>query len=207
MNLTDVFGVNVEERYRRWFRDVYVPEFRKRYPDKDITAIILNNEDAVELLNYWSEPLNDMLIMLHTGDEEAAEAPGGTKDNVEGKLRFVLRVGQDSVEAEDALVHLVLPGDFPYEGAGIHEGFIGGVSGLKKEDDWKEYERLVDKLIEMLREVCSAAVAKANELRAQEDAPAGVKYLKDIDVSDQFPEPSTEAEDESDQTTEAASTS
>ena len=187
MNLTNVFGINVEEQFLEWFNGEFATEFAERFPDKGMTLIVLDGDEPITIMENWETPLNFTLITAHLGDEEAAIAADGTEDNVVGKLRFCLRTMMDSAEAERR-PDLVREGDFPHEGAGEYKGYYGGVSGLKKEEDWEIFCRCVDKLIELLAAVNSAAIAKADELREQEDCPRGTKYLNGISLAADKPD-------------------
>lgn len=152
-----------------------------------MTLVVLKTDDRAGLMHDWRHPQGFEMIVAHIGDEGVATAENGTYDNVKGKLRFVLRTGMDSVMAETRQ-DFVCPGDFPWEGAGEYEGYIGGVSGLAKEEDWEMYCKCIDKLIELLTKVISKAMERSNELRQQPDCPSGAKYMYHIDVSDLFPD-------------------
>ena len=67
---------------------------------------------------------------------------------------------------------LVEPGDFPWEGAGVYRGYLGGVSGFKEESDWWTYCRIVDKLIELRAAVGQRAI------QASKDRVEGMKYME-----------------------------
>ena len=189
MNLHNVFGVNVYDMFMDWFDREFTEMFNQRFPDKGITLVILDSDDIVELERNWKFPLalGNVMIVVHVGDEEAAKADNGTLQNVEGKLRFVLRTGRNSVEAETQQ-DLVRPGDFPWEGAGNHKGYIGGVSGLAKEEDTEMLRICIEKLRELLMGVNSAAMVISDNLRKRDVVPVGAKYLYEIDASEAFPE-------------------
>lgn len=184
MDLIDVFGINVKDQFLNWFNGDFAKMFGERFPGKSMTLIILDPDDLIDLMTSWRNPLSYEIIEAHLGDEGATTDPDGTRDNVVGKLRFVLRTLSDSVVAETE-PQLVREGDFPWEGAGSYEGYIGGVSGLRKEDDWKIFCMCVDKLNELVGAVNIAAMARAAELREQDDCPAGTKYLQGIDLTEE----------------------
>lgn len=196
MDLKDIFGVNVEEQFLAWFHGEFTEKFHKRFPEAEgLTLLILNPETWIDSVQYHYSPADEILVEAVIGDQDKASADGGTNQNVLGKLRFVLRTTQDSRLAEDELVYLLQPGDFPYEGAGEHRHFFGGVSGLAKEDDWRVFCECVDKLIELLMPVCQAARERAEQMRKDESLAQNVrneaKYLRGIDVSDLFAAEST----------------
>jgi hypothetical protein len=202
MDLTNVFGVNVRDMFMKWFDGEFTENFAERFPDKEgLTLVILDPQRGLELYDLWENPLSSTLLQAYIGDEEASLEAGGTRENVERKLRFVLRtLGQGSVMAEHELAYMVLPGDFPVEGAGEHMGFYGGVSGLKKQDDWTVFTECVDKLVELLQLVNEAAAARAKELSSRDDAPVDAKYLIGIDVSDLFPKEKDAGDEETAET-------
>ncbi|HMS91880.1 MAG TPA: hypothetical protein PJ993_00785 [Candidatus Saccharibacteria bacterium] len=187
MDLKKVHGVNVLRMFMDWFEDEFYEEFYQRFPDKGMTLVVLDSDNLIDLQQNWRHPQGFEMIVAHIGDEAIAIAANGTYENVKGKLRFVLRTGMDSVMAETRQ-DFVRPGDFPWEGAGEHEGYIGGVSGLAKEEDWEMYCKCVDKLIELLKKVISRAMERSNQLRKLPDCPHGAKYMYAIDVSDMFPD-------------------
>lgn len=186
MDLKNVHGVNVLRMFMDWFEGEFTDEFVQRFPDKGMTLVVLKSDEFVELQQNWRHPQGFQMIVAHIGDEAIATAENGTYDNVLHKLHFVLRTGEDSATAE-IRQDLVRPGDFPWEGAGEYEGYVGGVSGLAKEEDWEMYCKCIDKLIELLTKVISKAMERSDKLRKQPDCPTGAKYMYHIDVSDLFP--------------------
>lgn len=191
LNLANVFGVNVEKMFRVWFENQYLPAFRELYPDKDITAVLLDPRlGYFEQMQSWDNPLALSHIVLHsdnsTAGSIAATAPGGTLENVKRKLCYCLRIMANSVYAEE-YPESIREGDFPWEGAGEINGIVGGVSGLKKDEDWAELKKLIAKLRELLRAVNGAAVTKAAGLKGTPEHNLGAKYLIGINVADQFP--------------------
>lgn len=187
MDLSNVFGVNVEDEFLRWFRGAYTEGFAKRYPGKGMTFVVLDPDKGLSLFDSWETPLQYAMFTLHMGDEAVATAPDGTLENVEGKLRFVLRtLGRDSVEAEDALSHMVRPGDFAWEGAGEDDGFIAGVSGLAKQQDTLERRHCIAMLKAILAAVDKLAITKADKLRREPGCPLGTKYLNGINVAEEW---------------------
>lgn len=189
-DLEDYFGVDVEAEFNRYLDS---PEFISwldtNYPgdNPSISFALLNNDYRSEW--DWRNPLGNrahvLLRAVIWGDVEAGMAPDGTMQNVGGKLRFVLREGMDSVEAETNL-HLVQAGDFPWQGAGTHRGFTGGVSGRTKREDWMIFCHLVDYLIDLMNQVAERAHATCEILRNLEGCPVGVKYMNVIALKQDF---------------------
>lgn len=180
-NLESYFGVNVHEEFTRYLVSV---EFQKwldtNYPGDtpSISFALFNNDFRSEW--DWRDPFGN-LNHLHGmwviwGDTADAMAPDGTMNNVESKLRFVLREGLDSVEAETNL-HLVQPGDFPWQGAGTYRGFTGGVSGRKKREDWLIYCHLINHLIDLMNQVATEAFNACEVLRHLPNCPLRLKYM------------------------------
>lgn len=191
LDLKDVFGVNVLAWLTTWFNGEFTTMFNERW-HQGMTLVVLNTDDFVELMQGWRDPLKFAMINFYIGGRDEALKTDGTRDNVAGKLRWVLRhlwrsMMANSVHSETKHDQ-VRVGDFTWEGAGLYRGYIGGVSGLKKKEDWMLFCFFIDKLIELLDLVNTAAMQKADELRKQPDCPEGVKYLIGINVADQFPE-------------------
>jgi hypothetical protein len=192
-DLTDVFGVDVDALFREWIHGEFAAWLQEKFPGKHITLVLLDTAQRIDACEYWFDSQDYQLFVEHVGTDDAqekAKQSGGTLQNVHRKLRFVLRTGLDSLDAEEEYAHLVLPGDFPWEGAGDHAAQLGGVSGLDKESDWQAFCKCVDKLNELLSAINRAAMAKANELRQLEDSPVEVKYLEGIEltVDEVFPD-------------------
>lgn len=136
---------SVIKAFTDWFINEGVPEFKAKYGDADFSLVIL---DPCEEHN-WREPLAKVPLALLCTDYRLATQKGGTLENVDRKMRFCLRNKLNSVEAQHRR-GLVIAGDFPWEGAGWYEGFLGGVSGQDKgSDDWQIFCRCIDKLIEL----------------------------------------------------------
>jgi hypothetical protein len=185
MDLQDFFGVNVlkrfetyldSEEFKKWLEDEFPPTDPEHV--SPISAVILDND--FRRFWDWRTPLKHVLWQyVLSGDTAAALAPDGTIQNVGGKLRFVLRENKNSVEAQTHL-YLVQPGDFPFQGAGTHRGFTGGVSGRKQEEDWAIFCHLVDHLISLLDQVVTQASETCQALRRLPGCPPGLKYMNVI---------------------------
>lgn len=183
MDLANVHGINVLELFTTWFHGSYAEKFFKKYgADAHMSLVILDNDGQARLSANWNTPLKYAIITLSLGDPKLAEGAVGTIKNVEGKLKFFCRTGLDSVEAETR-PYLVRPGDFPYEGAGEHQYTFGGVSGLKKEEDWAEFQACVEQLNHLIGLVVKVAVAKAKRMRDAGPVGANVKYLRNVTVT------------------------
>ncbi len=194
LDLTNHFGIDVKRRFNDWFHGEFAAEFAERFPNKGITLVILDPDNLMQACLEWRNPLAHEIFVGVLGDPKASNEPGGTYNNVAGKLTYVLRtISVTSLEAETDYV-MLRPGDFPWEGAGMHEEFLGGVSGLAKEDDWAVYCQCIDKLRELLEAVGKKAKETADELRGTEDAPIGAKYLNGIVLADEDVWPPEKAE-------------
>lgn len=174
MDLTNHFGINVEKRFKNWFHGEFADYFAVRFPDQTMTLVILDPDRAISSSLDWDKPEKHAMIILYQGPKRYHAKPGGTLENVYGKLRYVLRVFDDSIRSELAIEDDRLrPGDFPWEGAGWYFACFGGVSGLSKEEDWEMFCLCVDKLMELLSAAGRAARAKREK---QQNDPKG-KYL------------------------------
>ena len=182
LDINNHFGIDVEDLFNEWFNGEYAAEFAERYPGKSISLVILNPDSPIQLLLDRDIPLKHAIIDTYLGDERLAEAPDGLRDNVEGKLRYVLTSMGDSVEAE-ANGFFFRPGMFPWQGAGENANFCGGVSGLAKEEDWAEFCKCSDKLAELLTAVGNVALKKTEELRSSDSPPIGARYGRGVVVS------------------------
>ncbi|HSX14303.1 MAG TPA: hypothetical protein VLE72_00090 [Candidatus Saccharimonadales bacterium] len=183
MDLTNVFGVNVLAQFVKWFHGPFAVEFTEQFPGKGLTLVILDPDMTCDAMLSWQDPMRYRMFVAHQGSVTVAEALNGTLENVIGKLHFCLRTGYASVKAE-TMKYLVREGDFPHEGAGEYRDHFGGASGLAKEDDWKIYCQCVDKLIELLDDAIGRAMERAEVLRHDAAAPAGVKYLHHINLAE-----------------------
>ncbi|MDQ5944314.1 MAG: hypothetical protein QG658_381, partial [Patescibacteria group bacterium] len=147
-----------------WFHGEFAEYFAARFPDQTMTLVILDPDRTFEYFINWKKPEKYAMLALHHGPKRHHAKPGGTLENVYGKLRYTLRVIDDSIQSEQAISDDQLrPGDFPWEGAGWHFDYIGGVSGLSKEEDWEMFCLCVDKLMELLSAAGRAARAKREE--------------------------------------------
>lgn len=189
-DLEDFFGVDVDTEFTRYLSSPKLKAWLDtNYPgdQPSISFALLNNDYRSEW--DWRDPLGNrshtLIKFVIWGDVEAGMAPDGTMDNVGSKLRFVVREGMDSVEAETNL-YLVQPGDFPLEGAGTYRGFTGGVSGRKKREDWLIFCHLVDYLINLMNQVARQAHATCEVLRALPNCPSGIKYMNVIALKRDF---------------------
>ncbi len=194
LNLRNHFGINVERKFLDWFRGEFATEFAERFPGKGITLVILDPDNLFQACLDWRTPLAHEILLGVLGDPKASNEPGGTYNNVVGKLMYVLRTNTyHSLDAETDYV-MLRPGDFPWEGAGMYKEFLGGVSGLAKQDDWAVYCQCIDKLRELLEAVGKKAKETADELRGTEGAPIGIKYLNGIVLTDEDVWPTKKAE-------------
>ncbi len=177
MDLTNHFGIDVARQFADWFDGEFAERFAKRFPDKTMTLIVLDPDQLISSCLHWEDPKKHIVLDGYLGSWEGVMKAGGTWENVLGKLRYVLRTMENSVEAETDYINL-RPGDFPWEGAGEYKGFTGGVSGLAKEEDWEIFCFCVDKLFELITRVGQAAAIKTEQLRKAPDADPRAKYLR-----------------------------
>lgn len=186
------FDVDVMEEFRRWWHTEGAAEYEAKYGNTAMAFVVLNPAST----SYYivERPLDESLYELlvaprGTGADEfdaLFSGPTGLLNNVAGKLRFVIRTGQNSVQAETQ-EWLLEPGDFPFEGAGIYRGFTGGVSGLANQDNWKVFCWLIDKFVEIRRAAARAAIERMKNRDKTNDDPL-IKYLGDIPQHDDWPE-------------------
>jgi hypothetical protein len=189
MELANYFGIDVSARFDGWFRTDFADMIKARFGmDKIMSLIILDPDDACDALVNWREPLRNAMITADIGSADRVTSPTGTRNNVCGKLRYVLRTGRNSVEAETSHGSR-REGDFPWEGAGIYYPagsgltYIGGVSGLAKEEDWEMFVHCVEQLHGMIVMVDAAAKHKYDSLRAADDLPDEWKYMDGLTIS------------------------
>lgn len=179
-DLDDYYGVDVGEALNRYIHsEGFGAWLDATYPGDhpSISFVTLNNDFRSEW--DWRNPLNPAHIQFSWviwGDFDAAMAPDGTMQNIEGKLRFVLRENMNSVEAE-TMKYLVQAGDFPFQGAGTYKGFTGGVSGRSKREDWQIYCHLIDYLVDLMDQVATEASKACDVLRDKPNCPKGLKYM------------------------------
>lgn len=177
MDLENFFGVNVRSQFEAY---VDSPEFdawlkANTNGSDPVSFAVLENRQRDDW--HWTAPLRNCTFRyVVSGYVGKGMEPDGTMENVERKLRFVLRTGLNSVEARTR-PDLIQPGDFPHEGAGTYRGYTGGVSGRKAPEDWRIFCHLVDKLIELLGTVGTKVLNKCDELRKDPNALVGTKYL------------------------------
>ena len=151
-------------------RSEILPELEAKYGDDvGFYLAILDSEGPSD----WTKPFS--ILMLEFGTPEISYSEGSARENVERKLRFSLRTGLNSSEAKYHR-HLVLPGDFPYEGAGRHRGIWGGVSGLQEEQDWWVFRRCTDMFIELYGEEIQERI-DLSDRRKNPDRTVEQKYL------------------------------
>lgn len=163
------FGTDIQSQLEEWWWGGGEEKFFRLHPDekgKKYFALILDPNYAHDAQRPFAGP-SYCLTNLRGAD---LLNPVGTPSNVAGKLRFVLRTGLDSVEAETRH-DLGLPGDFTWEGGGKTHGYPGGVSGFVKEVDTALRVEITEKIVE-LRTVAADPIFQAAKERS-----AATKYL------------------------------
>lgn len=156
------FGEEVDIALQNWFIDEFSSVLRQKYGEGAEVSVVI-----VDPKSNWQQPLPSYISCGNADDPRYSDLV----ENVEHKLRFVLRTGLNSSEAATR-PDLVEPGDFPYEGAGYYRGYCGGASGLNEESDWWVFRRTVDKLIELRALAASPAIA------ASKNRVPGMKFME-----------------------------
>lgn len=143
-----------------WWTNYYLPVvFYPKYPGKDVAVVILDSS----MRHSWTSPLDVPMFYLATGEGNGLDPDdrffgrSGLVANIEGKLRFSLRTSLNSAEAERR-PDLLLPGDFPWEGAGEHRNYKGGASGVSQEGDWRTFCDVVDAMIALKTTIAKEAL-------------------------------------------------
>jgi hypothetical protein len=161
----EYFGEEIDVALQNWLMDEFKAVLHRKYgEDAEVGVVIL---DPAASYSWQNRIAGDYISCGNADDPRYSELV----ENVEHKLRFVLRTGLNSSEAT-IRPDLVEPGDFPYEGAGFYRGYCGGASGLNEETDWWVFRRTVDKLIELR----SAAAAPA--IAASKGRVPGMKFME-----------------------------
>lgn len=182
------FGFPIREVFDDWFDKVFTPSFHKRFgDDKGMTLVLLDPDQTLSAILNWDDPLRHRMIVKYIRETDAIQ-PGGTLYNVAGKLRFSLRTACNSVMAESAN-GLRRPLDFPWEGAGFvvigddRPEFIGGVSGLAKEDDWAVLVECATMLADLMIIVDAVAYWKYQKVTQIKPVPVDLKYMENLHVT------------------------
>jgi|GEM_PF-3930462 len=180
--LHEHFGTNIGSQMVEWWRGEFLPTIETARSDgngglKPVATVIL----APVVQHNWRLPLQYVLVRLDTSHEGTHEqdrftGPVGLYLNVAGKLRFSLRTEQDSIFAE-LNPDLLLPGDFPWEGALYnYNGYTGGTSGLRKQDDAQVTMDVIQQLKKFRAAAARPFVLDSGNYRNQPN-PALAKYL------------------------------
>lgn len=164
---------SVIQAFEAWFAEEGAPYFLEKYNGTDFMLIVMDPGVQYDWRNPFDE---DPLIQAWTNDAKASGLDG-FKVNILNKLRFCLRTGLNSDQAHYQQ-GLVLPGDFPWAGAGWHRGILGGVSGLNEESDWWVFCRCVDKLLELQKAFIKPRIDASDEDKFP-DRSIDAKYLLD----------------------------
>ncbi|HSX41155.1 MAG TPA: hypothetical protein VLF21_00760 [Candidatus Saccharimonadales bacterium] len=166
--MSERFGLLIQRQLDTWFHQVMVPNLQQKYGDDvEVSVVILDPARVPDP----SDPCSTGLYFVSVGDETRISAEEGLTDNVDHKLRFVLRTGLPSSEAA-LRPDLVEPGDFPWAGAGTYRDYTGGASGLKEESDWWVFCRVVDHVIHLRTDAALRPIQACKERRP------GWKYLE-----------------------------
>ena len=149
----EVFGVNFGEAFTSRIARDFTPKFREQHPGNEFAGYILHPRLVPVPLN----PQVTADVYFMTSDDD--EVTDGLLANVDHKGQFSLEMGLDSSVACTE-PHLVIPGDFPYDGFIRYRGVWDGGSGVMKELDvvW------VKKAVDIYAEVRGAVVKEVIEV-------------------------------------------
>ena len=176
-----VFGVDIATPFLEWVRNVFTPRFKAVHPNDEFAGFIVEPSSR---FNPYKTSLSTVLMYSTTDDIDTYM---DLLQNVRHKGQFSLRTGMDSSMARGN-THLVLPGDFVYDGFLFYRGLPTGGSGVRKEFDVVYVREIADEYIR-LRAGVVAEVVKVIEW-ACENWPGdigGWKYLEgDLEVLDQY---------------------
>lgn len=166
-----VFGVDIIGDFKLWIHSVFAPKFHEQHPGKEFAGYIVEPGAS---FNPKSTSLNETLVFSTTSNNDVYM---GLLQNVRHKHQYSNRTGLDSSTAGDNL-HLVLPGDFAYDGFLCHRGIPAGGSGVRKEFDVVYVREIVDKYIELRGAVVREVISLVEWARANWQGDIGNwKYL------------------------------
>lgn len=137
-----VFGININTLLDKWMAKVFTPNFKSMHADEEFAGFII--EPGIKF-DPVTTPMSEVLIFSTSYDYDVYM---GLLQNVRHKACYSLRTGIDSSTALSNL-HLVVPGDFVYDGFVCHRGIKAGGSGVRKEFDVVYVREIVDKYIEL----------------------------------------------------------
>ena len=165
-SIVEYFGKNLKATVTVWWSEEFAKVLDEKYGVQSVAAVILRPW----VRHDWRSPesAESVLVELWHGPE----CEDDLRANAYHKLRFALRTGLDSSQA-DRNPHLLEPGDFPNDGAAFHKGFVGAASGLPGESDVWVVQQVIDKLVSVRGDVGEAAI------RASRRGQPGWKYLPD----------------------------
>ncbi len=137
-----VFGTDIRPNFESWMRHAFAHKFKTLHPDDEFAGFIVEPGTS-----YNPEDNNfEEVLVFSTIDNWGIY--GRLLQNVRHKAMYALRNGCDSAEAGRNL-HLVIEGDFPYDGFLKHRGIWAGGSGVRKEFDVVYTREIVDHYIEL----------------------------------------------------------
>jgi len=157
------FGADIDEQLRKWHDGEFKQEFREKYGTEAAAATQIVRPEWRHLVRFGEPVPMDWMYNLYI---PGSRPEGELQQNVYFKMQFTLATGMNSAEARYH-TDLLQPGMFPYAGAGIHRGYLGGTSGLLEESDWWVFCRIVDKLAD-LRAVAAAPAIAASKARVRD---------------------------------------
>jgi hypothetical protein len=148
-----VFGVDIATPFQEWMRNVFTPKFHAVHPNDEFAGYIVEPGAS---FNPSSSALGEVLCYTTTTTD--ADKYMGLIANVRHKHQYSARTGQDSSTVGDNF-HLVVSGDYPYDGFLFHRGIPAGGSGVRKEFDVVYVREIVDKYIELRTAIVREVIA------------------------------------------------
>jgi len=133
----EVFGVSFRDEFRARIARDFTPLFEEQHPGHNFAGYILHPR----MKPVPREPQLTADVFFWTTDDY--DLTLGLVTNVDHKAQFALETGLDSSLA-CAEPHLVMPGDYPYDGFFRYRGVWVGGSGVMKELDVDWAKKAVD---------------------------------------------------------------
>lgn len=135
----DRFGINIDDQLTKWFRNEFCPSFWQPFSQPHAFGVVILKPGA-------RDADSEALHLLGLGPSYDVTGPQGELEKARRKLRFTLRTGLPSDEAQGRL-DLVEPGDFPVEGALVWQGYPiavsdSGSSGSSRNAAWQIVNKL-----------------------------------------------------------------
>lgn len=166
-----VFGVDIATPFLEWVRNVFTPRFKAVHPNDEFAGFIVEPSSR---FNPYKTSLSAVLMYSTTDDIDTYM---DLLQNVRHKGQFSLRTGMDSSMARGN-THLVLPGDFVYDGFLFYRGLPTGGSGVRKEFDVVYVREIADEYIRLRSAVVDEVISLIDWAWDNWDGELGAwKYL------------------------------